>query len=122
MAEEQFRVLYLNRRNALLEDVLISHGAVETVKLSLRSILSHALRLNAIGLIATHNHPSGVAEPSEADRLMTQDMIAATRPLGVKVLDHIIVGEETTFSFADSGILDEMELLCTAPVNVGKSR
>ena len=105
-----------------MEDVLISHGAVETVKLSLRTIISHALRLNAMGLIVAHNHPSGVAEPSEADRLMTHDMIAATRPLGIKVLDHIVVGEEKTFSFADSGILDEMELLCTAPVNVGKSR
>jgi DNA repair protein RadC len=122
LAEEQFRLLYLNGRNALLEDVLISHGAVETVKLSLRSIISHALRLNATGLIAAHNHPSGVAEPSEADRLMTQDMIAATRPLGIRVLDHIVVGEETTFSFADSGILDEMALLCTAPFSVGKLR
>ena len=122
LAEEQFRVLYLNRRNALLDDVLISHGAVDTVKPSMRNIVSHAIRLNATGLIAAHNHPSGVARPSEADRLMTQDMIAATRPLGVKVLDHVIVGEETTFSFADSGALDEMELLCTAPVNVGKLR
>jgi DNA repair protein RadC len=122
LAEEQFRVLYLNRRNALLEDVLISHGAVETVKLSLRSIVSHALRLNAIGLIAAHNHPSGVAEPSEADRLMTEDMLTAARPLGIKVLDHIIVSEEKTFSFADSGILDEIELMCMAPLAKGKMR
>jgi DNA repair protein RadC len=74
-----------------------------------------ALQANASALIAAHNHPSGVAEASESDRLLTQDMIVATRPLGLKLLDHVIVGEGTTFSFADSGLLDELELLCLAP-------
>ena len=60
-----------------------------------------------------------VAEASESDRLLTQDMITATRPLGLKLLDHVIVAAETTFSFADSGLLDELELLCLAP---GRSR
>ena len=66
-------------------------------------------------LIAAHNHPSGVAEASESDRLLTQDMITATRSLGLKLLDHVIVTAETTFSFADSGLLDELELLCLVP-------
>jgi DNA repair protein RadC len=114
LAEEQFRVLYLNRRNALLEDVLISQGIVETAKISVRKILSHTLRLNALGIIAAHNHPSGAAEPSEADRLMMQDLITVMRPLGVKILDHVVVGEEETFSFADSGLLDEIQLICIA--------
>lgn len=115
LAEEQFRVLYLNRRNALLEDALIAQGSVDAVQPSLRNIVARALQVNASALIAAHNHPSGAAEPSESDRMLTQDLITASRPLGLRVLDHVIVGEETTFSFADSGILDELELLCLAP-------
>lgn len=115
LAEEQFRVLYLNRRNGLLEDALIAQGSVGAVQPPLRNIVARGLQVNASALIAAHNHPSGVAEPSESDRMLTQDLIAATRPLGLRVLDHVIVGEETTFSFADSGILSELELFCLAP-------
>ena len=115
LAEEHFRVLYLNRRNALLEDSLIAHGSVDSVRPSLRTIVARALQVNASALIAAHNHPSGAAEPSESDRMLTQDLIAASRPLGLKVLDYVIVGEETTFSFADNGLLGELELLCLAP-------
>ncbi len=120
LAEEQFRVLYLNRRNALLEDALIAQGAVDSVKPSLRNVIARALQVNASGLIAAHNHPSGAAEPSESDRMLTQDLIAASRPLGLKVLDHVIVGEEATFSFADSGLLAELELHCLAPGESGR--
>jgi len=115
LADEQFRVLYLNRRKSLLEDALIAQGAVDSVCPPLRSIVARALQVGASGIIAAHNHPSGAAEPSDSDRLLTQDIIAACRPLGMKVLDHVIVGDETTFSFADSGLLDELELLCLAP-------
>jgi DNA repair protein RadC len=115
LANEQFRVLYLNRRHALLEDALIAQGLVNAVQPSLRNIMERALQVNASGLIAAHNHPSGAAVPSESDRMLTQDIIAAGRPLGLKVLDHVIVGEETTFSFADSGLLDELELHSLAP-------
>ena len=120
LAEEQFRVLYLNRRNALLEDALIAQGAVDSVTPSLRNVVARALQVNASALIAAHNHPSGAAEPSESDRMLTQDLIAASRPLGLKVLDHVIVGEEATFSFADSGLLGELELLCLAPGKSGR--
>jgi len=115
LADEQFRVLYLNRRKALVEDALIAQGAVDSVRPSLRGIVARALQVNASAIIVAHNHPSGVAEPSESDRLLTQDIIAASRPLGLKVLDHVIVGRETTFSFANSGLLDELELMCLAP-------
>ena len=120
LSEEQFRVLYLNRRNALLEDTLIAQGSVHSVCPSLRNIVARALQVNASALIAAHNHPSGAAEPSESDRMLTQDLIAASRPLGLKVLDHVIVGEEKTFSFADNGLLEELELLCLAPGELGR--
>ncbi|MCR4320702.1 MAG: DNA repair protein RadC [Candidatus Brocadiaceae bacterium] len=115
LPDEHFRVLYLNRRNRLLDDVLIAQGEVDGVKPPLRSIINHALRTNTSSLIAAHNHPSGLTEPSESDIILTRDLISATRPLGMKILDHIIVGEETTYSFADSGLLDELELESFSP-------
>jgi len=122
LPEEHFRVLYLNRRNKLLDDALIAQGTVESVRPPLRTIVARALQVNACALIAAHNHPSGAAEPSESDRLLTLDLIAAARPLGLKVLDHVIVGEEATYSFADSGLLDELELECLAPGQTNQSR
>ncbi len=115
LSGEQFRVLYLNRRGALLEDALIAEGVVDSVRPPLRGIFARALQANASALIAAHNHPSGAAEPSESDRLLTRDLIAASRTLGLKLLDHVIVTEDADFSFADSGLLDELELACLAP-------
>jgi DNA repair protein RadC len=110
LPEEHFRVLYLNRRHALLEDALMAQGAVDKVGPSVRSIITRALQVNATGLVLAHNHPSGAAEPSEGDRLLTQDLMSAARPLGLRILDHVIVAEETSYSFADSGLLEELAL------------
>ena len=61
-------------------------------------------------MIAAHNHPSGLAEPSESDRLLSRDLMVAALPLGLKVLDHVIISERGTFSFADSGLLGELSI------------
>lgn len=108
LPEEHFRVLFLNRRHSLLEDGLMAQGAVDGVGPSVRNIITRALQVNATGLILAHNHPSGSAEPSEGDRLLTLDLMSAARPLGLKILDHVIVADEATYSFADSGLLDEL--------------
>jgi DNA repair protein RadC len=113
LADEYFRVLYLNRRSALLEDALITQGAVDTVHPPLRNIIARALQVNASALIAAHNHPSGAAEPSESDRLLTRDLIAACQPIGIRVLDHLILTDQAHYSFADSGLLDELALQVT---------
>lgn len=118
LAEEHFRVLYLNRRNRLLEDALLAAGSVDQARPPIRLVVTRALQANASGLIAAHNHPSGSVNPSESDRIFTEDLISALRPLGIKLLDHVIVGAEKAFSFADSGLLDELKLACLAP---GKS-
>lgn len=115
LATENFRVLYLNRRHALQEDALIAQGSLTSVQPHLRAIVARALQVNASAIIAAHNHPSGSTDPSESDRLLTQDLIAACRPLGLKVLDHVIVADNKTFSFADSGLLDEISLNCLTP-------
>jgi DNA repair protein RadC len=89
---------------------LIAEGTVNNVRPPIRTIISRALQTNASALIAAHNHPSGAAEPSESDRMLTRDLIAACQPIGIRVLDHLIVTEHAHYSFADSGLLDELKL------------
>jgi DNA repair protein RadC len=118
LAEEHFRVAYMNRQGRLLEDVLLAEGTVDTVRPHLRAIISRALQANASALIAAHNHPTGSAEPSESDKILTRDLIAACNPIGIKVLDHLIITANTCFSFADSGLLDELSFETLSPIPV----
>jgi DNA repair protein RadC len=119
LSEEHFRVAFLNRQGRLLGDALIATGTVDSVHPPIRKIVEQALQLKASALIAAHNHPSGKAEPSDSDKILTRDIIAACHPIGIKVLDHVIVAEAANFSFADSGLLDELalETLSPAPRN-----
>lgn len=110
LAEEHFRVLFLNRRSVLLEDALLAVGTVGQTRPPIRLIVARALQTNASAVILGHNHPSGTAEASESDKLFTEDTFKALKPIGVKVLEHVIVGAEAVFSFADSGLLDEIAL------------
>lgn len=116
LPDEHFRVAYLNRQGRLLEDALIAQGTVDIVHPPVRSIVARALQTNASALIAAHNHPSSAAEPSEADQLLTRDLIAACHPLGVKVLEHVIVTDDGCYSFADTGLLDELGMETLAPL------
>ncbi|MBT9132931.1 MAG: hypothetical protein DDT33_01462 [Firmicutes bacterium] len=115
LPDEHFRIAYLNRQGRLLEDALITEGTVDTVRPPIRSIIARSLQSNASALIAAHNHPSGVAEPSETDKLLTRDLIAACHPLGIKLLDHVIVTENEHYSFADTYLLDELANETLAP-------
>jgi len=116
LPEEHFRVAYLNRTGRLLDATPIAEGTVDRVGPHIRTIVAHALRTNASALIAGHNHPSGATEPSEADRILTRDLIAACHPIGVKVLDHVIVAGNEHYSFADTGLLEELGLETLAPI------
>lgn len=115
LAEEHFRALFLNRRGTLLEDALLAVGSVDQARPPIRLIVVRALQSNASGVILAHNHPSGAAEPSESDKLFTEDVFAALKPIGVKLLDHIVIGADLVFSFADSGMMDELALSAEAP-------
>ena len=110
LAEEHFRVLFLNRRNVLLDDALLAVGAVDRARPQIRLIVARALQANASAVIFGHNHPSGAAEASESDKVFTEDTLKALKPIRVKVLEHVIVGTDVVFSFADSGLLDEIAL------------
>jgi len=91
---EQFRVLFLDKRNQLIADELQQVGTVDHTPVYPREVVKRALELSATAIILVHNHPSGDPTPSRADIQMTQQIIAVASPLGISVHDHIIVGKE----------------------------
>jgi DNA repair protein RadC len=97
--KEQFRLLFLDKRNQLIADELQQVGTVDHTPVYPREVVKRALELSATALILVHNHPSGDPTPSRADIQMTQSIIEVARPLGISVHDHIIVGKEGHASF-----------------------
>ncbi len=102
---EEFWILLLNQNNRVMSKHLISTGGVSGTVADVRIILKKAIDELASGIILSHNHPSGAIMPSLADKKLTSKMIEGAKLLDVKVLDHLIIGEEDYFSFADSDIL-----------------
>jgi DNA repair protein RadC len=97
--KEQFRVLFLDKRNQLIADELQQVGTVDHTPVYPREVVKRALELSATAIILVHNHPSGDPSPSRADIQMTQAVVEVARPLGISVHDHIIVGKEGHVSF-----------------------
>jgi len=91
---EQFRVLFLDKRNQLIADELQQVGTVDHTPVYPREVVKRALELSATAIILVHNHPSGDPTPSRADIQMTQQIIAVAGPLGISLHDHIIVGKD----------------------------
>ena len=104
-AREQVRVLYLDRKNQLILDELSNHGTVDHAPVYPREIVRRALELSASSLILVHNHPSGDPTPSKADIDITQAVIAAAKPLGISVHDHLVVAREGVVSFKAKGLM-----------------
>lgn len=97
--KEQFRLLFLDKRNQLIADEVQQVGTVDHTPVYPREVVKRALELSATALILVHNHPSGDPTPSRADIQMTQSIIDVAKPLGIAVHDHIIVGKEGHASF-----------------------
>ena len=97
--KEQFRVLFLDKRNQLILDEVQQVGTIDHTPVYPREVVKRALELSATALILVHNHPSGDPTPSHADIQMTQTIIDIARPLGIAVHDHIVVGKEGHASF-----------------------
>ena len=91
---EQFRVLFLDKRNQLISDELQQVGTVDHTPVYPREVVKRALELSATAVILVHNHPSGDPTPSHADIEMTKAIIDVAKPLGISVHDHIIVGKD----------------------------
>jgi DNA repair protein RadC len=96
---EQFRILFLDRKNVLIADEEQSQGTVDHVPVYPREVVKRALELNASALILVHNHPSGDPTPSEADIAMTAQIQEAAAVLGITLHDHLIVGKSREVSF-----------------------
>ena len=102
---EQFRVLYLDRKNVLIADEEQAKGTVDHVPVYPREVAKRALELNASAIILVHNHPSGDPTPSQSDLDMTQRVNAACEALGLTLHDHLIIGKSRELSFRSEGYL-----------------
>jgi len=102
---EQFRVLYLDRKNVLIADEAQGQGTVDHVPVYPREVAKRALELNASALILVHNHPSGDPTPSASDIDMTSQISRACDALGLSLHDHLIIGKSTEISFRAEGYL-----------------
>jgi DNA repair protein RadC len=102
---EQFKVLFLNKANKVLGVYDVSTGGISGTVADPRVIFVAALKANCCGIIVSHNHPSGNLKPSRQDEELTQKIKNAGQLLDIKLFDHVIVTNETYFSFADEGLL-----------------
>jgi DNA repair protein RadC len=102
---EQFRVLFLDTKNQLIIDEVMNHGTVDHAPVYPREIMRRALELSSKAVILVHNHPSGDPNPSAADIDMTRQVIAAGKPLGIAVHDHLVVGRHGVESFKARGLI-----------------
>jgi DNA repair protein RadC len=102
---EQFRVLFLDKRNQLIADEVQQEGTVDHTPVYPREVVRRALELSATAIILVHNHPSGDPTPSRADVEMTRSVIDAGKPFGIAVHDHIVVGKDGHASLKGLGLI-----------------
>ncbi|XNX70568.1 JAB domain-containing protein [Stenotrophomonas maltophilia] len=102
---EIFVVVFMNSMHDVLAVEPMFHGTINATSVYPRVVLQRALQLNAAAVIFAHQHPSGTTEPSNADRLLTEQLKTALALIDVRVLDHFVIGQGTPYSFAESGLL-----------------
>ncbi|WP_269235580.1 JAB domain-containing protein [Flavobacterium flavigenum] len=102
---EQFKVLLLNQSNRVLGVYQASSGGIAGTVVDIRLLFASALKASAVGIIISHNHPSGKTVPSEADKAITRKIKTAGELLDIKLLDHLILTGERYYSFVDEGAL-----------------
>ncbi len=110
LKKEVFKVIYLNSQNQIIETQDLFEGTINSSSVSPREVVESALKNNAASLIFVHNHPSGNPEPSKSDKELTRDLVYAGSIMRIRVLDHVIIGNNRYFSFAGQGLIEEYEL------------
>ena len=105
LAVEQFWTLYLNNSNKVLSKQKISEGVMTRTFVNIRLILKRALELNATAIVLSYNHPCGTLLPSEADVMITEKIKNAAQYMDIKLLDHLIITDQSYYSFADQGMI-----------------
>ncbi len=110
LKKEVFKIIYLNSQNQIIDTADLFKGTINSGSISPREVIESAIKYNAVSLIFAHNHPSGNPEPSKSDKELTRDLVYAGGIMRIKVLDHIIIGNNRYFSFAGEGLIEEYEL------------
>ncbi len=105
LPHEVFCCLYLDNRNRVLAFEELFRGTIDGANVHAREVVKRALAHNAAAVILSHNHPSGVAEPSQADEIITRRLKAALELVDIRLLDHLVVGDSKCESFAERGLL-----------------
>jgi DNA repair protein RadC len=102
---EQFRVLFLDVKNQVIADEVLSEGTIDHAPVYPREVIRRAVELRAAGIILVHNHPSGDPKPSGADAAITREIVAAADALGLKVHDHLVIGRHGHASLKSLGLM-----------------
>ena len=110
LKKEVFKVIYLNSQNQIIEVATLFEGTVDSSFIPPREVMESAIKHNAACLVFAHNHPSGSPEPSKYDKEITRDLVYAASIMRIRVLDHIIIGNNRYFSFASEGLIEEYEM------------
>ena len=105
LKKEVFKILLLDGQNNVIGEAEIEEGTVNQAMPPIREIMQKAMQEYAAALVAVHNHPSGNPQPSEGDRDFTRNLVSAGEVMQVKILDHIIIGDNRYYSFADEGLI-----------------
>ena len=109
LKKEVFKAIYLNARNQIIDTVGLFEGTLESIPIRPREIIESVIKYSAAAVIFVHNHPSGDPTPSRSDKRFTRDLVFMGNIIEVKVLDHIIIGGNRYFSFADEGLIRKYE-------------
>jgi len=107
LKKEIFKVIFLDGKNQIIGITDLFEGTLNSSSIYPREVIKYAIQNNAASLIFAHNHPSGNPEPSESDKDITKDLTFAGNIMQIRILDHIIIGDNTYFSFADGGLIEE---------------
>jgi DNA repair protein RadC len=107
LKKEIFKVMFLDSQNRIVEIEDIFEGTLNASAIYPREIIQGAVKHNAAALIFIHNHPAGNPQPSNNDKQITQDLVFAGNIMQLKILDHIIIGDNRYFSFADAGLIEK---------------
>jgi len=110
LKKELFKVIYLSSQNQIIEVADVFEGTVDGSAISPREIVAGALKASAAALIFVHNHPSGNPAPSTSDKDLTRELVYVGKIMQMKVVDHIIIGNDCYYSFADEGLIEEYEM------------
>jgi len=110
LKKEVLKAIYLNSRNQIIDVVDLFEGTLESIPIRPREIVESAIKHSTAAVIFVHNHPSGDPTPSKSDKQFTRDLVFVGSIIQIKVLDHIIIGGNRYFSFADEGLINKYEL------------